>query len=86
MYAIRSYYAIDDMLSKIAGIYEQQVDDAVDGLSSLIEPIIMAVLGVVVGGLVVAMYLPRITSYNVCYTKLLRISLCPTMRSKVMAG
>ncbi|MCD8548547.1 MAG: type II secretion system F family protein [Aeromonadaceae bacterium] len=50
--------AIDDMLSKIAGIYEQQVDDLVDGLSSLIEPIIMVVLGVLVGGLVVAMYLP----------------------------
>lgn len=50
--------AIDEMLGKVAGIYEQQVDDAVDGLSSLIEPIIMAVLGVVVGGLVVAMYLP----------------------------
>jgi type IV pilus assembly protein PilC len=50
--------SIDDMLSKIAGIYEQEVDDAVDGLSTLIEPIIMAVLGVLVGGLVVAMYLP----------------------------
>ena len=50
--------SIDDMLSKIAGIYSQQVDDAVDGLSSLIEPLIMVVLGVLVGGLVVAMYLP----------------------------
>ena len=46
------------MLSKIAGIFEQQVDDAVDALSSLIEPFIMVVLGVLVGGLVVAMYLP----------------------------
>lgn len=50
--------SIDDMLTKIAGIYSQQVDDAVDGLSSLIEPLIMVVLGVLVGGLVVAMYLP----------------------------
>jgi len=50
--------SIDDMLSKIAGIFEQQVDDAVDALSSLIEPFIMVVLGVLVGGLVVAMYLP----------------------------
>ncbi len=50
--------SIDDMLTKIAGIYSQQVDDAVDGLSSLIEPLIMVILGVLVGGLVVAMYLP----------------------------
>ncbi len=46
------------MLSKVADIYEQEVDDAVAGLSSLLEPIIMAFLGVVVGGLVIAMYLP----------------------------
>jgi type IV pilus assembly protein PilC len=50
--------SIDDMLSKIAGIYQQEVDDAVEGLSSLIEPLIMVILGVLVGGLVVAMYLP----------------------------
>ncbi|NTS76572.1 type II secretion system F family protein [Catenovulum sp. SM1970] len=50
--------AIDDMLNKVAAIYEQEVDDAVDGLSSLIEPLIMAVLGVVIGGLIIAMYLP----------------------------
>lgn len=49
---------IDGMLSKVADIYEQQVDDAVDGLTSLLEPMIMVVLGVVVGGLIVAMYLP----------------------------
>ena len=42
----------------MATIYEQEVDDAVDGLSSLLEPLIMAVLGVLVGGLIVAMYLP----------------------------
>ena len=49
---------IDGMLSKVADIYEQQVDDAVDALTSLLEPMIMVVLGVVVGGLIVAMYLP----------------------------
>jgi type IV pilus assembly protein PilC len=50
--------SLDAMLSKVADFYEQEVDDAVDGLSSLLEPIIMAVLGVLVGGLIVAMYLP----------------------------
>jgi len=49
---------LDGMLSKVADIYEQQVDDAVDGLTSLLEPMIMVVLGIVVGGLIVAMYLP----------------------------
>ncbi len=49
---------LDSMLSKVADIYEQEVDDAVAGLSSLLEPIIMAFLGIVVGGLVIAMYLP----------------------------
>ncbi|MCF6235676.1 MAG: type II secretion system F family protein [Gammaproteobacteria bacterium] len=50
--------ALDSMLSKVASFYEEEVDDAVDGLSSLLEPIIMAFLGVIIGGLVVAMYLP----------------------------
>ncbi|MCP4988211.1 MAG: type II secretion system F family protein [Colwellia sp.] len=50
--------AVDGMLSKVANVYEQQVDDAVDGLTALIEPMIMAVLGVVIGGLIIAMYLP----------------------------
>jgi len=49
---------LDGMLGKVADIYEQQVDDAVDALTSLLEPMIMVVLGVVVGGLIVAMYLP----------------------------
>jgi len=49
---------LDKMLGKVADFYEQEVDDAVDSLSSLIEPMIMAFLGVVVGGLVIAMYLP----------------------------
>ena len=50
--------SLDEMLSKIADFYEAEVDDLVDGLSSLLEPLIMAVLGVMVGGLVIAMYLP----------------------------
>ncbi|GIU27345.1 type II secretion system F family protein [Shewanella schlegeliana] len=50
--------SLDNMLNKVANIYEMQVDDAVDGLSSLIEPIMMVVIGTVVGGLIVAMYLP----------------------------
>ena len=50
--------ALDDMLAKVADFYEEEVDNAVDSLSSLLEPLIMAILGVLVGGLVVAMYLP----------------------------
>lgn len=50
--------ALDSMLAKVANIYEQEVDDAVDGLTALLEPMIMAVLGVIIGGLIVAMYLP----------------------------
>lgn len=50
--------AVDDMLSKVATVYEQEVDNAVDSLTSLLEPMIMAVLGVVIGGLIIAMYLP----------------------------
>lgn len=50
--------SLDSMLGKVADFYEQEVDDAVDGLSSLLEPLIMAVLGVLVGGLIIAMYLP----------------------------
>jgi type IV pilus assembly protein PilC len=49
---------LDAMLNKVADSYEREVDDAVAGLSSLLEPIIMAFLGIVIGGLVVAMYLP----------------------------
>jgi type IV pilus assembly protein PilC len=50
--------ALDGMLDKVATHFEQEVDNAVDGLTSLMEPLIMAVLGVLVGGLVIAMYLP----------------------------
>jgi len=50
--------ALDDMLDKSATYYEEQVDNAVDNLTALMEPMIMAVLGVLVGGLIIAMYLP----------------------------
>ena len=50
--------SLDDMSSKVADFYEEDVDNAVDNLSSLLEPMIMAILGILVGGLVVAMYLP----------------------------
>jgi type IV pilus assembly protein PilC len=50
--------ALDEMLDKVANHYEEAVDNAVDSLSSLMEPIIMSVLGVLVGGLMIAMYLP----------------------------
>ncbi len=50
--------ALDEMLAKVAEHYENEVDDAVDGLTSMMEPLIMSFLGVVVGGLIIAMYLP----------------------------
>lgn len=50
--------SLDEMLGKVADYYEDEVDAAVDGLTSLMEPMIMAFLGIVIGGLVVAMYLP----------------------------
>lgn len=53
--------ALDDMLGKVATHYEESVDAMVDGLTALLEPMIMAVLGVLVGGLLIAMYLPLFT-------------------------
>jgi len=50
--------ALDSMLSKVADFYEAEVDDAVAAISSLMEPVIMVVLGVLIGGLVIAMYMP----------------------------
>lgn len=50
--------ALDAMLEKVATYYEDEVDNAVDGLTSMMEPLIMAVLGVLIGGLIIAMYLP----------------------------
>ena len=50
--------SLDEMASKVADFYEEDVDNAVDNLSSLLEPMIMSILGVLIGGLVIAMYLP----------------------------
>jgi type IV pilus assembly protein PilC len=50
--------SMDAMLAKVADFYDEEVDNLVDNLSSLMEPIIMVVLGILVGGLIVAMYLP----------------------------
>ncbi|MCY1286479.1 Type II secretion system protein F [compost metagenome] len=50
--------SLDSMLDKVASFYEEEVDNAVDNLTTLMEPMIMAVLGVLVGGLIIAMYLP----------------------------
>ena len=50
--------SLDDMLTKVADFYEEQVDNAVDAMSSLLEPLIMVILGALIGGLVIAMYLP----------------------------
>ena len=50
--------SLDTMAGKVAEFYEAEVDNAVDGMSALMEPVIMAVLGVLVGGMVIAMYLP----------------------------
>jgi len=50
--------SLDAMLAKVADFYENEVDNAIDALTSLLEPLIMAVLGVLVGGLIIAMYLP----------------------------
>jgi len=50
--------SLDEMLDKVANHYEEAVDNAVDSLTALLEPFIMSVLGVLVGGLMIAMYLP----------------------------
>lgn len=50
--------SLDDMLAKVADVYEREVDDLVDNLTALLEPMIMVVIGVLVGGLIIAMYLP----------------------------
>jgi type IV pilus assembly protein PilC len=57
--------ALDTMLDKVASYYEAEVDNAVDGLTALMEPIIMSVLGVLIGGLIIAMYLPIFQLGNV---------------------
>jgi type IV pilus assembly protein PilC len=50
--------ALDTMLFKVAEYFEQEVNNAVDALSSLLEPIVMVVIGTIVGGMVIGMYLP----------------------------
>lgn len=50
--------SMDEMLDKVASFYEAEVDNSVDGLTAMLEPLIMSVLGIMVGGLVIAMYLP----------------------------
>ncbi len=50
--------SLDAMLAKVATYYEDEVDNLVDGLTSMLEPLIMSVLGVLIGGLIIAMYLP----------------------------
>ena len=50
--------SLDSMLSKVADYFEREVDETVDALASLIEPMIMVVLGVIIGGIVIAIYLP----------------------------
>ncbi|WP_152220496.1 type II secretion system F family protein [Pseudomonas sp. SCB32] len=57
--------SLDAMLDKVASFYEEEVDNAVDNLTTLMEPMIMAVLGVLVGGLIIAMYLPIFQLGNV---------------------
>lgn len=57
--------SLDTMLDKVASYYEEEVDNAVDNLTTLMEPMIMAVLGVLVGGLIIAMYLPIFQLGNV---------------------
>lgn len=57
--------ALDTMLDKVATYYEDEVDNAVDGLTSMMEPLIMSFLGVVIGGLIIAMYLPIFQMGNV---------------------
>ncbi|MCP1624846.1 type II secretion system F family protein [Pseudomonas nitroreducens] len=57
--------SLDAMLDKVANYYEEEVDNAVDNLTTLMEPMIMAVLGVLVGGLIIAMYLPIFQLGNV---------------------
>jgi type IV pilus assembly protein PilC len=55
---------LDEMLTKIADFYDTEVDTAVSGLLSLMEPVMIVFLGVVVGGMVVAMYLPIFDMIN----------------------
>ena len=57
--------ALDEMLEKIANFYDDEVDTAVEQLTSIIEPVMIVVMGVVVGGMLIAMYLPMFKLINV---------------------
>ena len=57
--------ALDDMLGRIADFYDDEVDTAVDSLTSLIEPVMIVFMGGIVGGMVIAMYLPMFKLINV---------------------
>lgn len=57
--------SLDDMLRKVADIYEREVSDLVSMLNSLLEPLMMVVLGLIIGGMVIAMYLPIFQLGNV---------------------
>ena len=59
--------SLDEMAGKVATFYEAEVDNAVDAMSSLLEPLIMVILGIIVGGLVIAMYLPIFQLGNVVH-------------------
>jgi type IV pilus assembly protein PilC len=57
--------ALDEMLTKIADFYEDQVDTAVAGLTQMLEPLILVFLGVIVGGILIAMYMPMFAMTNI---------------------
>ena len=57
--------ALDEMLTKIADFYEDQVDTAVTGLTQMLEPVILVFLGVIVGGILIAMYMPMFAMTNI---------------------
>lgn len=57
--------ALDDMLNKVASIYEEEVDNTVDNLGKILEPMIIVILGILIGSLVIAMYLPMFNLMNV---------------------
>ena len=57
--------AVDQMLQKVASFYDQEVNDTVDALTSLLEPLLIAFMGITVGGILVALYLPMFNLVNV---------------------
>ena len=56
--------ALDEMLDKIGGFYDQEIESMVDALTSLIEPLLIVFMGVVVGGMVICLYLPMFNIIN----------------------